>query len=109
MGWVREVMKAVEKLNPGLNVTLRANDIGELCKDLGIDIPNHKTPFRDGPFGEDAKNQHIGRLLGVLYQNLMEQDPNANAIRIERVGMRRIRTLNNHGKYDNSYNFYHTP
>ena len=101
-------MKEVEKTNPELNVTMKAADIGALCKERGIDLPNHKTPFRSGPFGEDDRNQHIGRLLGNLYRDRLDRNLNdPNELKIERIGLRRTQTPNDHGNTTNSYLFYY--
>jgi hypothetical protein len=108
MGWLREVMKEVEKTNPGLDVTLKAADIGDLCKERGIELPNHKGPFRTGPFGNDDRNQHIGRLLGNLYRDRLDRNlNNPNELKIERIGLRRTQTPNDHGNTTNSYLFYY--
>jgi hypothetical protein len=111
MGWIREIMKTVEtenpltKVNPVLDVTFRANDIGELCVENNITIPNRKTPFRGGLTGEIERNTHIGVLLSNAYKKLPAKDP---VIRIERMEMRRTQIPNAHGKFDNEYTFRHT-
>jgi hypothetical protein len=134
IGWVREVMREVEKANPPtdenpeLNVELRASGISTLCEDAGIALPNFKDAPRSRLSREMDRNQHIGRLLGKLYretrakaekeaakakkqgathETLAEILARGNQVRIEKMTMERVEDKNEHGDDVLVYRFSH--
>jgi hypothetical protein len=81
--WFRQVAIKITETTPALPVELQAGDIGELCEEYQIEIPNlPKVKTFSLADRINQRNIHIGKLLGNHIYKEVTPDPSTGELSV---------------------------